>query len=176
MYIVAKTTEKGTTSYGYDTLDHLTSAAYSGTGQINETYTYDGIANRITDTKTAAATWVYDANNQLKTAGTLSYTYDDNDNTTNQTDTANAANTRNYVYDNSNRPHSKGSQHTARGHTQQVHTARGHTHSKHSKQAQQGVTSTARGQHSKGSYTASTARGQKHSKGSKAQQGVRPYI
>jgi RHS repeat-associated protein len=101
--IVSKTTEKGTTSYGYDTLDHLTSATYTGTGQSNETYTYDGVDNRVTDSKTVAATWVYDANNQLTNAGNISYTYDDNGNTTNQTDSNNAANTRNYVYDTDNR-------------------------------------------------------------------------
>jgi RHS repeat-associated protein len=101
--IVAKTTEKGSTSYGYDTLDHLISATYTGTGQANETYTYDGVDNRVTDSKTAAATWVYGANNQLTTAGNLSYTYDDNGNTTKQTDSSNAANTRNYVYDIDNR-------------------------------------------------------------------------
>ena len=101
--ITTKATEAGTTSYGYDTLDHLTSASYSGSTQTNETYTYDGIANRLTDSKTAAATWVYDTNNQLTSAGTKTYTYDANGNTTNQTDSANPANTRNYVYDTDNR-------------------------------------------------------------------------
>jgi large repetitive protein len=101
--ITSKTTEKGKTDYSYDTLDHLTAATYSGTGQANESYTYDSVDNRLTDSKTAAATWVYDANNQLTSAGTISYTYDANGNTTNQTDSANPVNTRNYIYDTDNR-------------------------------------------------------------------------
>ncbi len=103
--IVAKATEAGTTNYGYDALDRLTGAAYTGqtTAQANESYSYDQVANRITDTRTAAATWAYDANNRLVTAGTISYSYDANGNTTNQTDSANPANTRNYVYDTDNR-------------------------------------------------------------------------
>lgn len=104
--IVAKATEQGTTNYSYDALDRLTGASYTGsTGspQANEGYTYDPVANRITDSKTATATWTYNANNQLITAGTTTYTYDDNGNTASQTDSANAANTKNYAYDTDNR-------------------------------------------------------------------------
>ncbi len=103
--IIAKATEAGTTNYGYDALDRLTSAAHTGqtTAQADESYSYDQVANRITDTKTAAAAWAYDANNRLTQAGTLSYTYDANGNTTNQTDSSNSNNTRNYVYDTDNR-------------------------------------------------------------------------
>jgi len=101
--ITSKATEAGTTSYSYDTLDHLTGATYTGSTQTNEAYTYDQIANRITDSKTAAATWTYNENNQLLSAGSIGYTYDDNGNTVNQTDSANAANTRNFAYDTDNR-------------------------------------------------------------------------
>ncbi len=104
--ITSKATEAGTTNYGYDALDRLTGAAYTaqtGTPQADESYSYDQVANRITDTRTAAAAWAYDANNQLVTADNLSYSYDANGNTTQQTDANNPANTRNYVYDTDNR-------------------------------------------------------------------------
>jgi RHS repeat-associated protein len=102
--ITTKVTEAGTTSYGYDTLDRLTAATYTGqaTAQANEAYSYDQLANRLTDNRTTA-TWVYNANNQLVTADSITYTYDDNGNTSSQTDSVNAANTRNYVYDTDNR-------------------------------------------------------------------------
>jgi RHS repeat-associated protein len=113
--ITTKTTEAGTTNYSYDTLDRLTAAAYTNTAQTNEAYSYDPVANRLTDSKTTAAVWSYDENNQLTQvlsgAGTgstgspqaISYTYDANGNTINTTDSANAANTHNYVYDTDNR-------------------------------------------------------------------------
>ena len=110
--ITTKATEAGTTNYSYDTLDRLTGANYTGqttaqagsTGspQANEAYSYDQVANRLTDSRTTA-TWIYDANNQLASADNLSYTYDANGNTLSQTDSLNAANTRNYVYDADNR-------------------------------------------------------------------------
>jgi RHS repeat-associated protein len=100
--LVAKATEAGATSYSYDRLDRLTGAAYTGTTQTSEAYTYDAVANRLTDTKITGAL-SYNANNQLTSAGTVSYTYDENGNTVSSTDTANAAATRNYVYDTSDR-------------------------------------------------------------------------
>jgi RHS repeat-associated protein len=101
--IVSKATEQGTTNYSYDTLDRLTGAAYTGqaTAQANETYTYDPVANRTGSAHTA--NWTYNANNQLTAAGSITYTYDENGNTTKQTDASNATNTRSYVYDTDNR-------------------------------------------------------------------------
>jgi len=107
--IVSKATEAGTTDYSYDTQDHLTSAAYTAAAgssapiQTNETYSYDPLANRLTDRHTAAATWAYNENNQLIQAGSISYSYDENGNTLSQTDANNAANTRSYRYDTDNR-------------------------------------------------------------------------
>ncbi len=100
--IVTKATEASTTSYGYDTLDRLIGAAYTGSTQANEGYTYDSVANRLTDSRTSA-TWTYNENNQLVTADNLSYTYDANGNTINQADSVNAVHTRNYIYDTDNR-------------------------------------------------------------------------
>ena len=111
--IVAKATEAGTTNYSYDTLDHLTGAAYTAaTGstsspQANEAYSYDPVANRLTQgaagSPQAILSYTYNENNQLTAAGSINYTYDANGNTLNQTDTANAANTRNYLWDTNNR-------------------------------------------------------------------------
>ena len=105
--IASKATEAGATSYSYDSLDHLTGATYTNqtTPQANETYTYDPVANRITDHRTTAA-WTYNENNQLETADGISYTYDDNGNTLNQTDangSTGSPQARNYTYDTDNR-------------------------------------------------------------------------
>ena len=104
--IVSKVTEAGTTNYSYDTLDRLTGAAYTGSSQTNEAYTYDAVANRLTDGSTGSpptVSYTYNENNQLVTASSITYTYDANGNTINQTDASNAANTRNYIYDTDNR-------------------------------------------------------------------------
>jgi RHS repeat-associated protein len=104
--ITTKATEAGTTNYSYDTLDRLTAAAYTNTTQTNEAYSYDPVANRLTDSNTAAAVWSYDANNQLTQAGTVSYSYDANGNTLSQSDdygSTSSPQARNYVYDTDNR-------------------------------------------------------------------------
>jgi YD repeat-containing protein len=41
--------ESGTHVYGYDTIDRLTSATYTGTP--NESYAYDGVGNRTSSHK-----------------------------------------------------------------------------------------------------------------------------
>ncbi|MEO6976677.1 MAG: RHS repeat-associated core domain-containing protein, partial [Gallionella sp.] len=100
--ITTKATEAGTTNYSYDTLDRLTAAAYTNTTQTNEAYSYDPVANRLTDSKTTAAVWTYDENNQLTAAGTVSYSYDANGNTLSQSDangSTSSPQARNYVYD-----------------------------------------------------------------------------
>jgi RHS repeat-associated protein len=99
--ITSKTTELGTTGYGYDELDRLI-AATPPTPQTNEVYTYDAVTNRVTDAKVSGPL-VYNANNQLISAGSITYDYDANGNTIKQTDANNAANTRNYVYDTNDR-------------------------------------------------------------------------
>ena len=105
--IVSKATEQSTTNYGYDPLDHLTSAAYTAAAgssapiQTNEAYSYDPLANRTSSATTAS--YSYNANNQLTQAGSIRYTYDENGNTTSQTDANNSNNTRSYVYDTDNR-------------------------------------------------------------------------
>ena len=105
--IVGRATEAGNTNYSYDTLDRLTAAAYTGSTQTNEAYSYDAVANRLTDSKTAAAVWTYNDNNQLTQisngAGSITYTHDANGNTINQTDSVTTSNSRNYVYDISDR-------------------------------------------------------------------------
>jgi YD repeat-containing protein len=46
--------QSGTHGYGYDTIDRLTSATYTGTP--NETYAYDGVGNRTSSHKSALLT------------------------------------------------------------------------------------------------------------------------
>jgi RHS repeat-associated protein len=99
--ITSKITALGTTGYGYDELDRLISATPPAP-QTAETYTYDAVTNRVTDAKVSGPL-VYNANNQLTSAGSITYDYDANGNTIKQTDSNNAANTRNYVYDTNDR-------------------------------------------------------------------------
>ena len=102
---ISATGATATTSYSYDTLDHLTGATYSNSSQTNESYSYDPLANRITGSNANAqgSNHSYNANNQLTQAGSVSYTYDANGNTTSQTDSSDPTNTRSYVYDTDNR-------------------------------------------------------------------------
>ena len=84
--IVAKATEAGTTNYSYDTLDHLTGAAYSaatgstsspqagstGSPQATEAYSYDPVANRTSSGAAGSPqslSYTYNENNQLLSAG-----------------------------------------------------------------------------------------------------------
>jgi RHS repeat-associated protein len=93
--ITQKATEHGNYSYAYDNLYRLT-AATNPSPLISETYTYDPIGNRITDSQTPG-NWQYDADNQLTQAGTnISFTYDANGNTTTKTE---GTNVTNYIWD-----------------------------------------------------------------------------
>ena len=128
--IVAKATEAGTTNYSYDTLDRLTGANYTaatgatatlqagstGSPQGNEAYSYDPVANRLTQGAAGSPqvilSYTYNENNQLLSAGgstgspTVSYSYDANGNTVSQSDSNGSTSSpqaRNYVYDTSDR-------------------------------------------------------------------------
>src|SRR5690349_19506983 len=81
----------GTTSYGYDNAGRETNLQFkdgSGNNISNFTYSYDP-GNRLTAETLAVATlaavttsYQYDADNQLKQAGTVTYGYDSNGNRT----------------------------------------------------------------------------------------------
>jgi RHS repeat-associated protein len=83
---VSQADSTGSTSYGYDALNRLTSAAYPGT-YGSWTWAYDTVGNRLTQTApNGTTTYTYDANNRLRTAvggsGTTNYDYDANGNLT----------------------------------------------------------------------------------------------
>lgn len=99
--IKTKTTEHGNYSYGYDDLYRLTQAL-NPAPISNEAYTYDQVGNRLTDAKTTQ-TWSYNANNQLIGLDGITFDYDANGNTIKKTDISDPTQTRNYVYDTSNR-------------------------------------------------------------------------
>jgi RHS repeat-associated protein len=96
-----------TVNYTYDALLRLTQETIIGDpAAINGSiaYTYDAVGNRLSRTSTLAAApstnYSYDANNQLLTAGSASFTWDSNGNLRSQTDgTATTA----YAYDGANR-------------------------------------------------------------------------
>jgi YD repeat-containing protein len=69
-----------TSNVGYDNTYQLT----NGTGTTPESYTYDPVGNRLGSQ--LAATYSYNASNEVTAAGTATYTYDDNGNTLTKTD------------------------------------------------------------------------------------------
>jgi len=67
----------GTSTYGYDVLNRLTSASYPGGTTIG--YAYDPTGNRTTLTTNGTPTsYSYDAGDRLQSAGSASYTWDAN--------------------------------------------------------------------------------------------------
>jgi RHS repeat-associated protein len=92
------------TTYGYDDAARLTSIQ-SSTEAFNEGYTVDASGSRVSDTRTGGATWQYDAANQLKQRGSVTYEYDDNGNLTKKTDSilSEPLRTTIYAYDSLNR-------------------------------------------------------------------------
>ena len=116
--LITTATAPQTLSYTYDTLDRLTAANDSTGTQPNEAYSYDPVANRLSQGATgstqATLSYAYNANNQLLnvsngatgTPQTLSYTYDANGNTISQSDSGGSTSSpqaRNYVYDTNDR-------------------------------------------------------------------------
>jgi RHS repeat-associated protein len=68
--------QSGTHAYGYDTLDRLTSATYTGTPA--ESYAYDVVGNRTSSQRSASYT--YQPFNRLMSTTTASYLYNNNGN------------------------------------------------------------------------------------------------
>jgi RHS repeat-associated protein len=88
--------QSGTHGYGYDTIDRLTSATYTGTP--DETYAYDGVGNRTSSHK--SATYGYQPNNRLVSTSTASYIYNNNGNMISKTE---GTGTTQFVWDFENR-------------------------------------------------------------------------
>ena len=74
--------QSGTHGYGYDAIDRLTSATYTGTP--NETYAYDGVGNRTSSHK--SATYGYQPFNRLVSTTTANYIYNNNGNLISKTE------------------------------------------------------------------------------------------
>jgi RHS repeat-associated protein len=68
--------QSGTHVYGYDPMERLTSATYSGTP--NEIYAYDAVGNRTNSHR--SANYSYQPDNRLVATATASYLYDNNGN------------------------------------------------------------------------------------------------
>jgi len=94
--IISKTTGLGTTTYWYDEIYQLTVADHPA--QTDESFTYDPVGNRLTSLD--YTDWDYNSRNQLTGYNGVTYTYDDNGNTTSKTD---AEGTANYTYNYENR-------------------------------------------------------------------------
>jgi len=91
----------GKTTYGYDNIYQLTSAAYPDRPAVS--YGYDPAGNRSSMTVgTTNTSYGYDAANKLLTAGTVSYQYDGNGNPVEKTDSSGNLTTL-YIYDTENR-------------------------------------------------------------------------
>ncbi len=77
-----QTDSTGTTTFAYDALNRLTSAAYPG-DYGTWSWSYDPVGNRLQQIAPAGVTnYAYDANNRLTQAGTTTYAYDANGNLT----------------------------------------------------------------------------------------------
>jgi RHS repeat-associated protein len=80
--IIQNIDQSGTHTYGYDALDRLTAAIYTGTS--TESYAYDVVGNRTSSQR--SPTYDYQSFNRLTATGTASYVYDSNGNMTTKTD------------------------------------------------------------------------------------------
>ena len=76
--------QSGTHAYGYDSLDRLTSATYTGTAA--ESYSYDSVGNRTNSQR--SSTYSYQPFNRLTGTSTAGYLYDNNGNMTTKTEGA----------------------------------------------------------------------------------------
>src|SRR5438093_11028596 len=76
--------QSGTHAYGYDALDRLLSATYTGTPA--ESYTYDSVGNRNSSQR--SATYSYQPFNRLTGTTTASYIYNNNGNLISKTEGA----------------------------------------------------------------------------------------
>ncbi len=88
--------QSGTHAYGYDALDRLTSATYTGTPA--ESYAYDGVGNRTSSHRSSS--YSYQPFNRLINTTTASYLYDNNGNMTTKTE---GASTTHFAWDFENR-------------------------------------------------------------------------
>jgi RHS repeat-associated protein len=74
--------QSGTHAYGYDALDRLTSATYTGTAA--ESYAYDSVGNRTSSQRSAS--YSYQPFNRLTATTAATYLYDNNGNMTTKTE------------------------------------------------------------------------------------------
>lgn len=82
---INSTRDGGTNAYGYDGLDHLTSATRpAGYGIADESYEYDRVGNR--EQPGDATAYSYDNNNRITQSPGLTYTYDADGNQTGRSD------------------------------------------------------------------------------------------
>jgi RHS repeat-associated protein len=86
----------GTHTYGYDLLNRLTSATYTGTAA--ESYAYDGVGNRTTSHK--SATYSYQPFDRLVSTSNATYIYNNNGNMISKSD---PSGTTQFVWDFENR-------------------------------------------------------------------------
>ncbi|VAW36461.1 hypothetical protein MNBD_GAMMA01-195 [hydrothermal vent metagenome] len=98
--ITNKNTEHGNYIYGYDNLDRLTTADYPTL--TDETFTYDALGNRKTDSNTGITQWLYNQNNQLLNSVNNQFTYDANGSQIEETD-ASGQLLKQYIYNTENR-------------------------------------------------------------------------
>jgi RHS repeat-associated protein len=88
--------QSGAHAYGYDALDRLMSATYTGTPA--ESYAYDSVGNRTNSQR--SATYSYQPFNRLTGTSTAGYLYDNNGNMTTKTE---GASTTHFAWDFENR-------------------------------------------------------------------------
>jgi RHS repeat-associated protein/uncharacterized repeat protein (TIGR01451 family) len=94
----SRTDVNGTSTFTYDDLGQLLSAAHpAGTGLVDELYGYDLAGSRISSAGAPFGAWIYDRN-RLMQDGSATYTYDAEGNQITRTDRATGGVTR-YTWD-----------------------------------------------------------------------------
>lgn len=89
------------TDYNYDLTYQLTKSA---SPSLTEEFTYDKVGNRLTSASSnqpSAVSYTHNQNNELTNAGTIAYSYDQNGNTTQETNGSSSI--TKYIYNTSNR-------------------------------------------------------------------------
>jgi hypothetical protein len=102
--IVSRITQQGSYAYGYDSLYRLNTVTASSDAN-DEFFTYDKVGNRQTSVGCAVRTencaprtdsYDYNENNEMQSAGNVSYAYDANGNTTGKLVTCDPGNVVSY--------------------------------------------------------------------------------
>lgn len=88
----------GTSTFGYDGANQLTSASHPTLGPPNETYSYDGAGNRTSSATQPLGSYVYDNADRMTADANYSYLYDNEGNLVSKQSKTNPSQVTTYVW------------------------------------------------------------------------------